>query len=252
MRYFLIFICLFGIFIATRRASSCHFPMGGPTLTGTGPITSTTRTLPAFDQLDCDIYADVTIKISSETKVDIQGQQNIIDALNTEVTGSTLKVYFNNVNIVSDEPLKITVYAPAYSAIGLNGSANIRCDDGLRGNKLDISLHGAGDITLAQCEYTAISCDIQGSGNVVANGRTETFDVSISGSGDVKCANLEARIAKLSISGSGNIQCGVKDDLNASISGSGDIRYSGRPIVKTSVSGSGEVENIGAGGAENE
>jgi Putative auto-transporter adhesin, head GIN domain len=233
MRYFLIFICLFGIFMATRRASGCHFPGGGLSLTGTGPVVSSTRILPAFDEVDCDIYADVILKVSSETKIELQGQQNIIDALKTEVNGSNLRLYFGNVNIVTNEPFKITVYAPAYSAIGLNGSANIRCDDALRGNDLGISLHGAGDITLIQCEYTRMDCDIQGSGNIIANGKAETFEVSISGSGDVKCANLEARVAKLSISGSG------------------DIQYSGRPVVKTSVSGSGEVRNTGSGGAEN-
>ena len=197
---------------------------GGEKIIGTGDVVSETRDISGFTGMSSGISADIELRQSAAFKVTIDGQKNIIDLVEMEVKEGILKLRFKKGYSMSyKKNLKIRLEAPSFTYLGMSGSGDVRAEGALKGEKLDISISGSGD--------------------VVVGGSTERAELSISGSGDVKAKGLKAQSVKCRVSGSGDVSCFAAKELDAYLSGSGDIIYSGNPSsVKKKVSGSGDIE----------
>lgn len=104
------------------------------------------------------------------------------------------------------------------------------------------SLDGSGDLDIRDYDQPRIDIDLSGSGEIMAEGRTESVEIDINGSGDVELDRLETRDAQVSISGSGDATVAPSGRAVVAISGSGDVTLTRRPqSVDSRISGSGEV-----------
>ena len=89
-----------------------------------------------------------------------------------------------------------------------------------------------------------MNASIMGSGNILANGNTESLTTLISGSGKIDFSNLKSKTADCTVTGSGNTYIHVIDTLKAKISGSGNVEYAGSPVITATTTGSGVVKPI--------
>ena len=104
------------------------------------------------------------------------------------------------------------------------------------------SLDGSGDLDIRDYDQPRIDIDLSGSGEIMAEGRTDSVDIDINGSGDVELDRLETRDAEVSISGSGDATVAPSGRAVVAISGSGDVTLTRRPqSVDSRISGSGQV-----------
>lgn len=102
---------------------------------------------------------------------------------------------------------------------------------------------GSGDAYLMDLLQDDLDIEVQGSGEVAADGQVNQLNVRIAGSGDVDAKELVAQTACLSITGSGDISAHACREVSASIAGSGDIVVRGNPASrKEQVVGSGRVK----------
>jgi len=105
-----------------------------------------------------------------------------------------------------------------------------------------LRIKGSGDASLLDLRQAGLEIEIEGSGDVTADGQVERLDISITGSGDVDARELVARLGHLCIAGSGDISALVSHDVVARVTGSGDIVVRGDPPVRSKqVLGSGSV-----------
>ncbi len=106
-----------------------------------------------------------------------------------------------------------------------------------------LKIKGSGDVSLMDLRQAGLVIEIEGSGDVTADGQVEQLDVSIAGSGDVDARELIARRGQLSIAGSGDISAHISQEVVARIAGSGDIVVRGNPSTRSKqVLGSGSVK----------
>jgi hypothetical protein len=91
----------------------------------------------------------------------------------------------------------------------------------MRGDSLDISVSGSGDVR--------------------GDGAVQQLTAKVNGSSDLELDQLAAERASVMISGSGDAKIAVSKSLDVTISGSGDVTYRGDPEVTKHVSGSGSV-----------
>lgn len=190
-------------------------------LKGNGVKAKENRNIADFQNIQVSGSVDVFFQQSSSTQLEISGDQNILPIIKTEVSHGTLKIYPSE----SYQPrLPVVIH--------------------LTGPKLNaVSLDGAGDITLEKLNSSALKLDLNGSGNVNAEGKADTFTVNINGSNNVEAKKLTSNQAEINIIGSGDVNLTVKQRLKANIVGSGDIHYYGNPKqVEPSIVGSGDVE----------
>jgi hypothetical protein len=104
-----------------------------------------------------------------------------------------------------------------------------------------MDMSGSGKIE-ADGTFSDIRTVLDGSGEVVLSGISQTSDLYISGSGVIRAGELFTGTCHANISGSGTIYAWVKDLLDVEISGSGIVYYYGdTPVIQTHINGSGQV-----------
>jgi hypothetical protein len=205
-----------------------------------GSFETRTLNLSDIDGLSMGISGNVIISIGNEQSVTIEAQRDILDNLNTFVTGGTWNISLDQCfRNYSDVNIYVTV--PSLSYVGLSGSGSILSNSTITSNSFKTSLSGSGTIDLT-VEANNMDTNISGSGSVNLSGSTNQHDISIAGSGNANTYGLTSSFTNARISGSGNAMVQVVDELDVSISGSGNVIYEGSPTINSSISGSGQVK----------
>jgi hypothetical protein len=242
MRNLFIFMLLVGIFVLGKRSLNINLPFTG--VHGNGPVKTETRAVSGFHGVNLDLAGDVEVSVADQYSVEVEAQENLLPILKTEVKDGILRLYFDQSVSFSDN-IKIKVSGPAFDALSLGGSGNIKVMTPLKAEHLKLDVGGSGDIDANQAEATSISCTIAGSGGIEVGGKATDLNVDIAGSGGFKAKSLSVSNCTVEVSGSGDVVCGeVAQKLKASVSGSGSVQYSGTPGVETHISGSGSVEKM--------
>lgn len=209
---------------------------------GNGKVVTVTRTTSDYDGIGVGGSFDVILVKGKEGKITIEGEENIIPYVETEVRGNTLKIkYRKNTNIRTTRRLTVTVPYEDIDVVSLGGSGNITNEGTIKANDLKASLGGSGNITLT-VDADEVNANIGGSGNIKLEGNTSDFTCSIAGSGSIKAYDLKTDELNATVAGSGSIRTTVKTRIKAKVVGSGSIYYKGDPkYIDTKSVGSGDV-----------
>lgn len=210
---------------------------------GEGAAVTQQRTPGTFNAVALNIDADVVLHTDSVYRIEVTGQQNILDVLKTNVNGNELVIDFTDC-VMEYSALTIHIYAPVYVQVSICGSGDIRNTGSLSTGNLKLKISGSGNLNLGGLQCTSVESDISGSGNVLLSGTAQTINHESSGSGSFKAYGLACNAANISISGSGDAEVNVSQNLTVDISGSGDVYYRGTPALNVSVSGSGRVIHV--------
>ncbi len=213
-------------------------------LIGEGPVVMETRTTPGFTGVELKVPGKLYYTPGSTYKVELQSQQNILNEIETIMSGNDLLVRFrhNNTNLKSGEDIIVRITAPAVSKLEVHGSGDIESKTVFNPASLRLAVNGSGSIRIADLETNFLDAEISGSGKInMIEGVTENQSLKISGSGHLDFGNFIAKKTTARISGSGSIKVNTAETLDVNISGSGSVLYRGDPAVTSSISGSGSV-----------
>lgn len=213
---------------------------------GDGPTITEQRSVSNFRTIRSAMSGDVYIRQDSFFKVEVRAQQNILEVLNTSVSGGELKIDFDyNKRIGLHDKVEVYISCPNIEGISLSGSGNIKTLNKLLSSDLDLTISGSGNISLSEINSNRLNAKISGSGDIdVLNGWATTTSSTISGSGDLRLSGVSSDYANVKISGSGDVRLNVQEQLDVSISGSGDVYYRGNPRISQSISGSGKLHRL--------
>jgi hypothetical protein len=174
----------------------------------------------------------------------VEGSEQDLEKLITEVKNGALKIKFQSSSHKSKTTIKVWVTAPEINGVAVAGSGKVIAEGKISSDDFDLAVSGSGDIKFASLEADALEIAISGSGNIDMTGGADRAEISISGSGDVEAEGFEIEYCEIAISGSGSCRVNVVEELEAAISGSGKVYYKGRPKVDAHTSGSGKIESI--------
>jgi len=211
---------------------------------GNGKVVTVTRSTLDYDGVFAGGSFDVLLIKGKEGKISIEGEENIIPFIETEVSKGILKIKFkNNTNISTSKKIIVTVPYVAIESVALGGSGNIIGDNLIKTNDFNVSLGGSGNITL-KVDAAALKASIGGSGNINLEGNCNELTCSIAGSGDVSAYGLQTEEVNVNVAGSGSVKTTVSSKINAKLVGSGSVYYKGKPskIDSKSVGSGGVVD----------
>jgi len=214
----------------------------GKRIKGNGNVVTVKRTTSDYNGITAGGSFDVILVKGEEGKITIEGEENIIPYIETEVEYNTLKInYKKNTNISTTKRLTVTVTFKDIESVGLGGSGNISSKDLIKADDFKASLGGSGNIEL-KIDADDVSTSIGGSGDIKLSGSANELDCSIAGSGSIKAYELTANSVNVSIAGSGSVRITVKDAIKARVVGSGSVYYKGNPSkIESKSVGSGSV-----------
>jgi hypothetical protein len=215
---------------------------GNKRVKGNGNVTTETRNTGDYDGVSVGGFFDVVLVKGKEGKVTIEGEENLLEYIVTEVNRGVLKIKVEKgINMKTTRKLVVTVPVESIDRVSLGGSGNVKGETTIKTDDFDVSLGGSGNITL-DVDATSIKSSIGGSGNIKLSGDADRMKSSIAGSGTIKAYELQVNYLKASIAGSGDIRVSVQDEIKATVAGSGSIYYKGNPPkIDTKSVGSGSV-----------
>jgi hypothetical protein len=192
----------------------------GDQVVGSGVIKTEKRTVPAFTAVDASGAFEIDIVCQKETSLELEGDDNLLPLVKTEVRGGTLYLKPEKSFSVK-KALRVRIAAPNIESLSSSGASSFNVSD-VKNEKLKIDTSGASNINLS--------------------GETKTLDMDMSGASKVNTEDLHAARVTISMSGAGKANVYASEELNAKVSGAGSVTYSGDPkVVHPEVSGVGSV-----------
>jgi len=221
-----------------------HAQWWGKGIKGNGNLTTETRSVGDYDQVNVAGFFDVKLVAGTEGKLTIEGESNLLEYLVTEVKDGALKIKVQKGKTIrpsNNKEIKITVPFKDLDAVTLSGSGDVWNEDMIKADRFKTSMSGSGDIKL-EVEANTINASLAGSGDLTLTGSARTLEASLAGSGDIHARNLRADHADARVAGSGDVSVYSSKSLKARVSGSGDIDCYGNPDKQdTKVAGSGDI-----------
>lgn len=207
-----------------------------------------TRNVGNFSKISFGFPGKLYLRQGSPQKVELQGDRDVLEQVETEVDGDRLKIgkegKWNDWNFHDD---KITVYitVPNIEGVSVSGSGDIIGESKIRSNALSLNVSGSGSLSL-DVEVTGdVKANVSGSGDMDLKGHFSGFESDVSGSGKVILSARIDNTADFGISGSGRIEArGEADVVKTHISGSGKVLAADLQTNRCEIriSGSGDVE----------
>jgi hypothetical protein len=148
----------------------------------TGKQIVLTRTLSPFDTLQLESYLDVTLKTGPEYKVEINGGENMVDKITTNITSRTLVIENKNqCNFVRGykHHIAVTVTAPRYKFVVTNSIGNISTANDFAQDTFVVRTE-AGDVTINGV-FNEVRTSSHGNGNVYFKGKTNNLQSYMNG-----------------------------------------------------------------------
>jgi Putative auto-transporter adhesin, head GIN domain len=206
------------VFISAILFSSCTKEV----LRGEGSITTETRNLAAFSAIEIAGNRQAEIILSTESKVEITGYQNLVAAYKSNVSNGQLRFDYHNCTKVQNDNISLKIYTPSLSSINMSGNADVKMGGNFSGNYFEAMLSGNGILRM------------QG-------GNFSTVKLNSSGSAKVYASAVVSNQANVFVSGNGYMEVQATKALDVRISGNGEVHYWGNPTVSSNISGNGKI-----------
>jgi Putative auto-transporter adhesin, head GIN domain len=203
-------------------ASSCRYIGRG--VRGSGNRKTEKRQLAPFKSIDAAGAYEVNIVCQQTQSFEIEGDDNILALIKTDVTGGNLHIYSAS-QYSASKPIAIRISVPDLERFNSAGAGDVHVS-GVKNDQLVLSNTGAA--------------------NIEASGQTKFVEISTSGAGNIETEELQAERAKVTVSGAAKVDVYASQQLDVVVSGIGSVTYSGDPpVVNKSVSGIGSVSKKG-------
>lgn len=219
------------------KESSC-FKGSGNDITELRNITKDVTTIYLEDNID------LVLKEANEASLKLEGGENLLPFINTDVTGTELKISSdNNCGFLRNYKRKITAYLslPDVKLIEYTGQGNITNTGILNYKEFTIeSRNGTGSINLTVNSNKVDIAQHTGPADFTINGTTIDAFYYTGGNGWMYFNDLKAENVYLNHSGSGDMFVQAINSLFVQLLSSGNLNYYGNPNLTI-------IENSGSG-----
>jgi len=231
-------ICLLAL---TLSLAACD----GEQVRGSGNIKTETRDVGNFTAVQLSGSMNVILTKSDKNTVELEGDDNILELVETYVEDSKLRIkYKDHFSVWTSRDVTVRVGLPELTEAVVTGSGDIKGESLFSSDdRVKVQVTGSGDIEL-ELDAPEVRAGVTGSGDIKLSGTTRDIDCSTTGSGTIKATDLKSENAKARTSGSGDISVYASRKVDANITGSGSIKYMGGGTVNSKITGSGSVQAI--------
>lgn len=216
--------------------------------TGSGKLKTETRNVAGFNGVQFAGLGELKISQGTTEGLSIEGEDNILPRIITEVRSGILYIGFERDNwqdmVQPTKSLIFTLKVKNMNSLDLSGLGNVIMPK-LSAEDLLIKVSGAGGVKINSATARNVTVTMSGAGNVDLAGKVTGQTISMSGLGNYSAGDLESTTASITVSGAGGAKVWPKDSLNVKISGAGTVSYYGSPKITKDVSGLGVVNSLG-------
>jgi hypothetical protein len=187
---------------------------------GSGNLQKEKRQTGSFNSISTEGAFDIEVVCQKPQSLEIEGDDNILPLISTEVSNNVLHVRSLRSYSVS-QPIKLKISVPDLAGVSSSGAGTITVS-GLKNEKFEIDANGAPKIR--------------------AFGETNVLSIGANGAGQIDTHKLRAANVQVDSKGVPNVQVYASEQLNVTISGPSRVVYEGNAVVNQTIHGLGKVE----------
>jgi len=226
--------------------SACSLPIQNTNIKGSGNIVSEEREVSGFTKISLEGIGDLQIVQGDVESLKVEAEDNIIDRIESYVTGSVLHIGIERfINVIPTSGISYTLTVKDLNSIEISGYGDVYIQS-LTTDNLEVGVSGGGRITIENLSTDSLDVELSGAGDFDLSGVVDQQYVKLSGAGSYKAPDLQSRTAVVNISGAGSAQLWVTEALDVNLSGVGSLQYYGNADVHQNISGVGKVISLGA------
>ncbi len=215
--------------------SSCRFT------TGSGNITTENRSVGGFTGISVGGDFDVEVKIGPSTEVKVEADDNVMKYIETNVSGSTLKIRTKDLHNYSDVHMKVYIITPSLVKVNVSASARVDVQDVLKSNeRLYFNASSSGDIN-AELDAPEVETNASSGASVNLTGKTRSYNAQASSGAEIRSYDLLSETTKVQVSSGASARVHASINLNAQASSGGSVTYHGAATVNKAESSGGSV-----------
>lgn len=219
-------------------------------LGGSGKVVTEKRETGNFTDVVVDGTFTVILEESDTTAVTVSADDNLMRAVDTYVSGTTLYVKVKDgIRVVHGNSMQVHLKSPLYHSVTYKAARAVPGDP--EGSVYNVgTLHtdhftytvNSNNNAVLLVETSRLDLYLNGNGRMNVKGSTRDYHCEVNGNAEINGKELASADASITLNGSGRHSIIVSKILNAVVKGSGKIQYLGDPVVHSDVQGSGSVE----------
>ena len=222
------YILLASILMVTATAEA----QWGKKVKGKGKEVTETREVGDYDEIQVSHIFKVEIVPGSEGTLTLEGEENLLDYVITDVSGGRLKITVERGIQLQpsrdSEGIRIQVPVEDLDEVSVSGAADLMSEHTFDFSRLRVKCSGAGEVEMAvRAEEVRVSAS--GAAKIRLEGSTDRLDVEGSGAANLRAYELQANEVNAEVSGASDVRVYAAEALDARASGAGNIRYKGNP-----------------------
>jgi hypothetical protein len=219
---------------------------GAGDICGSGNVIQEERPVSGVTGVLLSSIGDLHIRQGGGEALRLEGEDNLLPYLRTEVQGGILNVWTDgNVDLSPTAPIDLYLTVAGLESVEVTGVGDVDAPD-LTTDRLDVRLTGVGDLDFPGLEAEELEVTLAGVGDMNVSGNVVEQRIAISGAADYNARELRSTRAEVRITGSGSATVWATDRLVVSITGTGSVYYAGDPALVSSVTGSGRIVHLGS------
>ncbi len=237
------------VFVIAAAALACA-GCGGSVI-GSGNLVTKQYDFKDFTRLEVSHAFEVEITRGDTFKVEVTVDDNIVDRLRVEQTGTTVKIGMESGINFGTTTQRAVVVLPELEAVSLSGASKggVAGFESTKG--LDVGVSGASNLSLTGIRAGDTRFDVSGASKVAgdlrggdvrmgASGASQILlqgsgndgDLEASGASKLLLNGFELVTADVTVSGASSATVNVSRTLDADASGASSIEYSGNATIR--------------------
>ncbi len=213
-------------------------PASGDVIQGSGTLVTEEFDLSGFDMVDVSHAARVTISQGDTFSVVVSIDDNVLEYLQVEKQGSTLKIGLDPRHNYRDTRATAEVTMPELTGLALSGASRGTIGGFKSSRDLNVDASGAsrlsGDIEAGDARF-----ELSGASRVTLTGSAEDLVIGASGGSTVDLADFLVADANVEASGASDVTVNASGRLDVDASSGSRVTYLGSPTLGTIDSSSG-------------
>lgn len=207
------------IIVLLALGTACHGRLHSG-VGGSGNRIQQKRDVGSFTSISTEGDFEIAVVCQKPQSLEIEGDDNILPLVSTEVSNNVLRVRNLRGYSVS-QPISLKISVPDLTGVSASGAGSIVVT-GVKNDKFEINANGAPSIRAA--------------------GETKLLTIDANGAGQLDVHKLRAANAQVDSKGVANVEVYASEQLNVTISGPSSVLYHGSPVVNKTIHGPGQVE----------
>jgi hypothetical protein len=216
--------------------SAASSTANGARFVGSGRSVTRKFDLADFEEIEVSSTFAVTVAPDSGYAVAVTADDNLIDQLQVERVGKTLRVGLVP-GSYSRATLRAEIRLPKLSRIALAGASSATLNEFKSLDSLEVVALGASHLK-GRVGAAALRATVAGASSVELGGAASTLSLDVSGASEGKLGDLAVKSAQATLGGASSGTVDARERLDATLSGASTLNYLGNPTLgSTSVSG---------------